>query len=220
VCGKKKSGVPLVMALVASLAFMVVASTTQADPPNLTIELWHEFSGAQTPSGTEPFLVATFQQTGLDEVTLTMDSYLQGPTEFVDVWDFNVDPTIAGLSVAYLSGVMAKTVGIAEDSFKADGDGYFDIQFDFANGPPSNRFGPQGGIQSVYEFSATGLTPWSFNFLSLGEGNSPDGLLTAAHIEGIGEGSGWITNPAPGSSLLAVMGLGVIALVGKRRLDS
>jgi hypothetical protein len=105
------------------------------------------------------------------------------------------------------------TIQTGADGYKADGDGFFDICFEFANGN-LDRFDP--GESVVY--SVTGiaaLTAASFDFACSG---SDSGFHSAAHVQGIepdGKNSGWVTAPEP--STLAVLAIGAAVLLRRRR---
>ena len=65
-------------------AIPVLAST-------ITFNLDYQFSdGGTDPAGTAPWLTATFQDTGTDEVTLTMNSSGLTGFEKVTEWYFNL----------------------------------------------------------------------------------------------------------------------------------
>lgn len=213
-----------------AIAGAVLCAAGVASADTLVFDLTREFSGATPPSGSGPWLRATFTDTGSDTVSLTLENLLSN-NEFVSRWYFNVDPALLPgdpdnlnwLDVTYdgSSGPEA-SVFKEENSFKADGDGYFDLSFEWTNSG-SGRFGA-GSSDVVYTLSGAGLTAMSFNFLSLGAGNSPDGLLSAAHIQGIGkngEDSGWITTviiPLPSAASLGLLGLCGIGMNRRRAL--
>jgi hypothetical protein len=183
-----------------------------------------EFSGATPPEGTPPWVTARFADSGY-AVRLTMDAYNLVDVEFIGEWLFNVDPA-AGVDPADLvftriegDGPTAAdtTVLRQAEAFKADGDGFFDIKFEFPP-PPGGDAKFQAGEYVVWDITRTGidLDPWMFNWISSG---SAGGLFTAAHIQGIGIGgddSGWVTIPAPGAALLGVIGLGLVGRIWRR----
>lgn len=216
-----------------ALAFALMAGT-QAEA--LTFTLDQEFSGATAPVGTPPWLSATFTQSGANTVRLTMSDVNLTDNEFVTSWFFNLNPAKdpTQLSFAYVSGIVADAIDTDEDDLQADGDGLFDIRFEFPTAPPAGRFGAGG--TSVYDLILTGLLESDFNFVSqVGGGNGV--FHTAAHVQGIGiaDESGWIgdTNgdgdgggdggpapiPEPSTFLLLGAGLGGLAMWRKRRIN-
>jgi hypothetical protein len=166
-----------------------------------------EYSGGTTPPGPAPWVRATFEQGGApSSVLLTLTALNLTSSGFVNDWYFNLDPALnaSDLNFAVQSRVglfQLPSVARGTDSFKAGGNTKFDILVDFSNAPPSSRFGEGHAI--TFEITGiSGLTPSSFNFLSVPGGQGP--FPHAVKIQGIdprGEG-GWLTVPEP-----AVLGL-------------
>ncbi len=211
-------------ALGALVSVILVAGLVPSQADIVRYDLVWEFSGGWVPSGPAPWARATFEDIGLNQVSLTMESrFIVQPDEYIKGWYFNFEPPGEGfdldhLSILYDSGVEPEGVFKSWDTYAADGDGSFDILFDFWNdNSDANRFA--GEDSAVFTITGTGITAWSFFGLSFPGGNSPDGLYTAAHVGSIGpdgEESGWITIPAPGAALLGMMGLAVVGLVKRR----
>jgi hypothetical protein len=203
-------------------ALLIAASSACASP--LVFNLDTEFSSAQNPAGTPPWLRATFSDAGANTVQLHLQAVGLAGAEFVSIWMFNahVSNPISDLSIAHSSGVNA-AVAIRDYNgnnahkmgFKADGDGFFDFKFEWNQGVFA------ASDQAVFILTGTGITASTFEKLSEGAGNSPDGLYTAAHVQGIlGGGSGWITThviPLPAAGGLALAGLALLGGVRRRR---
>ncbi len=182
----------------------------------LTFNLGLEFSGAQSPTEAPPWLRATFTSTGANTVTLVMENLLDvgfvagGTGE--KGWYFNVDP-LPSLTFVKTGGVDA-VVYQGLNSFKADGDGKYDVAFSFKNA------GLVAGATSSWTITGTGLTESSFNALSAPAGGHGP-FRTAAHVQGLtGGGSGWVTEggivPAPAAAGLVFIGLGLIGWFRRR----
>ncbi len=212
----------IVVAIFAVALFPIMTQATM-----LTFDHNIEFSGATAPAGTSPWITATFDDSfgGANTVRLTMSATNLVGTEFIDDWLFNFDTSLnlASLNFAYISGQAANNVNTGVDAFPADGDGKFDIEFDFP--PPPGAFASEftTGETSVYDFTyISAITVSSFDFGSVpGGGNGT--FKSAAHIQGIGTSgndSGWIAprngngEPIPEPTTMALLGIGLVGLAG------
>ncbi len=140
-------------------------------------------------------------------------------SEKVTGWYFNVDPTLTSLAIDYVSGQVASATDHTQNDHKADGDGKYDILFEFPTS--GDVFG--AGETSVWKFTATGLTANSFDFLSAPAGGHGP-FLVAAHVQSIGTsgGSGWITgekadSAVPEPTTMALVAAGISAFAMKRK---
>jgi hypothetical protein len=174
-----------IAALLGALTLSTCAGATV-----LTMNLSSGINGT-TPYATDatPWLSATFTdlgaRNGVNVVQLVMTNKLVNaatllPTgEYVGDWLFNIDPAFTRFGVSYVSGYQA-AVNIAQTvGSSAIKGGVFDIDFAGATAK-ADRF--TGGMSSVYEFSAAGLTADAFAF------TTNAGYYSAADIKGIGNG--------------------------------
>jgi hypothetical protein len=195
--------------------FVLILMGVQNGHCTLVFDYTQTFSNAVLPdqNGTDPYLKATFADQADGSVKLTLENLTNN--NFVTEWDFNYSGFLDKLSITYFSGEVA-TVSKGADAFQADGDGKYDIQFMFPNGPPDSRFyGP--GDKSVYILTSTqsGFRSGFFDLLSSPSGGSGP-FLSAAHIQGIGSDGGlstWVA-PVPEPATMIISALTLIGAGG------
>ena len=224
----------LLIILLAGL--IAVAAPVEA---SLTFNYDTEYSGGSAPaSQTTPWLSAIFTDTGENKVTLTLTALSLTSTEFVSKWVFNLDPAFGGLisptsdpgylTITNTDGVVPKSISIKENGENAGSGLDFDIQIEFYEAN-SKRFkmGSTSTFDITFNPGVDDFDASSFNFKTAAGDKAPDGLYSAAHIQGINNAySGWVSGD-PTSSLVPAMvpipgavwllGSGLLGLLGFRR---
>lgn len=203
------------------LATVLVASAS-ASAAVVSYPLGFVFDGTVPPAAPAPWATLSFNDGGgTGSVLLTVTTAGLSAGEFISSLSLNLDPTLNPASLTFTPGAAAgftlPSVSAAANGHSADGGGLFDVEFNFASGPPAARF--SGG--DTYTVTIAGiptLTASSFGFVS--SLPAPSGQqLVAAHVQSIavpgGTASAWITVPEP-TSLLALAGLGAMALRRRR----
>lgn len=209
---------------------MFAGSMTQAQAASLTLNFDFEFSGGSDPVGTAPWVVATFDDGDtLGSVSLTIDASGLSASEFIGSTYFNLDPSLDPTSLAFTrtggTGPSAAQTSISTgtNAFKADGDGLYDILFDFPPPPGSGGAKFEAGEAVTYDITGiASLAASSFDFLS-----APDGghgpFTAAAHVQGINADpdSGWIApSVVPVPAAVWLFGSGLLGLIGVARKKS
>lgn len=216
--------------LVGGLA--VAGLAVIAAPANATIATFNlttEISGATPPAGAGPnpwvqLKIDDGNSAGTIDVEIVALNLVG--TEFISGFYMNFDkPGLlpSGLSIAPAGGVVPSTIPVATDDtnanaqFKADGDGFFDIRFDYNNGAFT------AGLSSLFTITGAGITTDDFVAPSAPGGGNGE-WFAAAHVQGIGatgNDSGWIAAgppevdpnieiPEPAS--LGIIGMGMMAM--------
>jgi len=207
----------ILLFIIVGVGVILAAASVPANALTLTFELDEEYTGAAEPLGPEPWLTATFEDAGLNQVSLTLDTDGLTGNEFVSNWFFNIqDGLIITSVIPFFPIVQAQD---ARHAGGAPGHG-FDIEFEFPTAE-DDRFGADE--TRVFTLGAPGLTALSFEYL-----NAAGNFYSAAHVQSIdnpafpGYTSGWIgaresisAIPEPGTILL--LGAGLAGLFGIRR---
>jgi hypothetical protein len=221
------------IAVVVLTAFVIVLGPASASATVLIYGLDTEFSGGTAPAGTPPWVTVIlndFGGTGSVELDITGTNLTSDENLYILM--LNLDPLLDPNDLTFTFNsksrvaLDAPTISTGVDAFTADGDGKYDIQFEFASGGPPATFVNNDWIN--YTISGIpSLTVSSFNYLSAPHGGHGP-FKIAAHIQntGGGEESGWVTDITGGSevpepSTIALLAFGSIALAGygiRRRL--
>ena len=195
----------------------------QATAATVTFDYTESF-GAVSPDGPAPWATAVFDDGGSSgSVTLTMSVGSVGLADVTAMY-FNLDPVMDAtlLDFARVSGdgpTAANTsIVTGVDAFQADGDGRYDILFDFPPPPGQQAARFNAGEELVYTIMGTDLTASSFNFFAApGGGFGP--YLSVARFQDTGplqEGSDWV-GAVPVPATVWLFGSGLLALVGVAR---
>jgi len=175
------------------------------------------------PGGSAPWLNATFVDTA-GGVLLTLSNVNLAATEKISVVDFNFNPGLnpANLTFGFQSSVgsfTSPTISTGVDAFKADGDGYYDIQLQFDTGGGSSARFDNGESVTYLLAGIPGLTVGDFEYFSASSGGTVP-FYAAAHMQGTGGGnvSAWVEPdlgpipvpvPEPATSAILSMAAGV-----------
>ena len=213
-----------VLRICATAAFGLFS--LQATAATVTFN-YTESYGAAAPDGPAPYATATFTDTGVDEVTLTMTVADTVGLADVTLMFFNLDPTMdaTSLSFAYVSGdgpTEANTnILTGEDAYRAGSDGFYDIVFDFPPPPggQDNRF--NAGEEVIYTITGAGLTAESFNYFATPgpSEDNPGPYLSVARFQNTGpdgENSDFV-GAVPVPAAVWLFGSGLLGLVGIAR---
>jgi hypothetical protein len=173
-----------------------------------------------SPAGSKPWATATFTSSSLDTVQLTLQANFSDGN-FVDGkdqqfgWGFNYIGDVSALFITSVGGTNpADNVLKAADAYKADGDGLYDILFQW-DAKPGSRF--EASQTAIYTLTAAGLTEANFDALSTPTAGNGTTWHSAMHVQGMVTddpnvnsafvGDGPAPEPAPEPATLLVWSL-------------
>jgi hypothetical protein len=209
-------------ALVVTALLILLRSGGAAQAAGLVFTFDNVFSGT-APAGSPPWVQASLLDLSPGTVSLTITNTGLSSAEKTTELYLNLDPSLSPTALHFsvvggTAGVTAPAPSTGTDSFKADGDGKYDILFQFGQ-TPVTAFSSGDYIQ----YSITGipgLTSADFAHLSTAAGGHGP-FYAAVHVQGIastgvndqGTFSGWasptdlqyITNvPEPSAANLLI----------------
>ena len=229
----------LFLILVLAIPIGVLAFTVPAQAITLTLELDTPFGTKPSPDGVAPWLRATFDDDdSFGSVTLTLEARLEVEDNFIKEVYFNFYTDSFDVNKLHFgtpttnADVTAPAISFGVDSFKADGDGLYDILLAFEQNDKKK--------EDLYRFddfdtlvftitSSEAITANSFDFYSTYDGGEGvwkavakvQGLLDVPEGEDdstwIGPSDGFKPVPEPATVLLLGTGLIGLAAVGRRK---
>jgi hypothetical protein len=177
------------------------------------------FSGTP-PAGSSPWTTMSFHDIAPGTISLTISNVGLTGTEFISELDFNLNTSLNPISLQFTNvggsgGFTLPVITTGVNFEKADGDGFFDIEFTFGS-TAGTRFTADDYV--TYQIGGiAGLTVADFAFLSApANGGGVGPYYAAAHIQSTSGGnSGWVApsgvtvvpEPTSGSLLAAAAAL-------------
>jgi len=201
----------------------------QATAATVTFEYTESF-GAVSPDGPAPWATSVFDDGGTaGSVTLTMSVAAGVNLADVTAMYFNLDPLLdpdslffsrtGGTGPADTNTNIITPATATGNQLQADGDGIYDILFDFPPPPGQQAARFNAGENLVYEITGIpGLTADSFNFFATPAGGFGP-YLSVARFQDTGplqEDSDWV-GAVPVPAAVWLFGSGLLGLVGIAR---
>lgn len=225
-----------VVGVVVVLLVMGAVIVGESDASIIIMQNSTVFSdGAVAPDGPPPYAISEFDDDdtpGTVTLTISVSDFVGDAdlTQFYYNLDPALDPTLLVISRISGDGPTAAntTIGTGVDLFKADGDGLYDILFDFPPPPGNDSALFNAGEEVVYEISGIPtLVATSFNFFSTPDGGEGP-YVSATHFQSTGSGgqdSAWVGSgpgegpiiPEPSSFALAAILVGIGSFLRRRR---
>ena len=223
----------MTMVLWGLAALNAAAATNQ-----IYLDLDHEFStGVNPASPNTPWVAAELFTVG-NNVQFTLTAPNLAASEFVSGFYFNFDNTLLSsgsltLTLQSMAGAFTlPSVSVRMDSYKADGDGMYDILLGFSTSDgEATKFGSGDSITYSISYSGGAITAGDFAFESKPAGGHGP-FFAAAHVQGIENidgSSGWISAnpteiltgppivvPEPSMFSLILLGVGACGLLRRR----
>ncbi|HXH61305.1 MAG TPA: PEP-CTERM sorting domain-containing protein [Fimbriimonadaceae bacterium] len=202
----------LIPALVGLGAIFSITSASAA----LTFEFNTVVTGG-VPNGPTPWATLTLEDVAANTVSFSMTNTTNNSTpdgSFIRELELNIDPFVTNLGMQYSAPEITGFI-FSQDGVN-DAGAMFDYSVDFVTANNPNRFTP--GKTVTWTVTGDGLTASNF-FGQFSAGNNS--YESMVHINGIPPDniSAKITNtnPVPEPATFAALGLGLAALLKRRR---
>lgn len=189
---------------------ILLAPSTQAD--TLTFSEFVKFSDNKVSYAA---VVTITDIAGGVEIKMDVNGLPPGSKDVTGWWFNEPGVALTGSNFNYISGAQAQAIILSGNSLKPDGDGTFDIMFDYSTSTKPFGDPPDTYQTSVYQILATGLTASNFNFQSHDPTGGQGDYFSAIKNGEAFWGSGTATVPEPSTMLL--LGFGLVGLWGFRR---
>jgi hypothetical protein len=215
-------------AAAALTAFLVASPVMPASANTVTFDLDTLFGGSSTPTGSAPWITATFTDVGKNRVRLTLRAVDLSGHEFIgkDGFLFELLTLPKNLQALFLSGRHGNFSFDLKRRFRAHGEGQFDAMLSFF---PGTRLTPSH-TTSVWVLSGKGLSTSDI----LANSNTSGVLLAASFMQGIGKphpnglrSAAWISQnsqtspvPLPSSVWLLAGALVGIGFLSRRKFQA
>src|SRR5262245_40770395 len=189
--------------LVAALAMAAVSlAAPRALAADYVYQFNNAFSGSAPVSTNRPWIDAIFQTVTPGTVRLTVTNLTLSASENVDQVYFNLNTALKPANLTFTlvneSGLFkVPKISTGVNKFQADGDGKYDILFNFNSGGTANTRFTAGESVTYYISGIPNLVAADFSYLSAPAGGAGP-FYAAAHVQRIGNGtlSGWLSASA------------------------
>lgn len=192
----------------------IALASAQMTASALTYGLNSEFSGGTAPSGSGSWATVSVTDDGagvLVKFTISDSSSIGKLTQWYLNYNPSYDPSKLQIQAVDSSAVGSWSVDTGLNKFKADGDGIYDIRFNFASS--GNLF--QSGESLEFRITTAGTDLNGIDFSELSIGGARGGFHSAAHAQALSDGaSGWIGDKPEGNYESVPDGSWTVLLLG------
>jgi hypothetical protein len=191
----------------------MAGGTARAD---LVLNLDSHINGA-TPADPTPWLTLDFHDVSLGLVQLTISNNIAA-SEYVPDVLFNSSSALTASSFTYVGGQHVSGLSFNDNGGNQIEAGVISVDFSYPNANGGGRL--SGGLTSVYNIQAAGLTAQSFDVFSTPDQHSIGTYLAAAEVRGIPDGSSGsigTMNAVPEPSTAVLITLGLFGVLAHRR---
>lgn len=192
---------------ILALAALALAALPRQASADLTWDLSYVFSGSTGLLASDKYPTVNIKTINnpnptFDQVEVVLDwtnLTANGPYLSELFLNFGPNPATSALDPTQLSASLTSSTGTftfqdldtksvgdeAVAGFKADGDGYFDLRFDFATAN-GQRFNPGEKATFLVSYALGDISAENFNYSSYSPGGTSGPFLAAAHLQGLG----------------------------------